>query len=212
MVLRLSGGRRLQSPVGDIARPTASKVRLAVMNCLAPELPGARWLDLCSGSGVMACEALQRGADTVVAIERDRQIAAICRSNLQAVHAGLPETRRGRAQVAVHCTAAERWLSRSGEQPFDLIYADPPYDSGLYGELATQVLKTGLLAPGGTLLLECGTGRLPPLPDGWHCRSERRYGSTTLLLLHPDPAAGGTGGVPLEPTGQQPPQRLPTDS
>ena len=70
MSLRLSGGRRLQSPPGSAARPTAARVRLAVMNLLAAEIPGCRWLDLCSGSGVMACEALRRGASEVVAVEQ----------------------------------------------------------------------------------------------------------------------------------------------
>lgn len=183
MGLKLSGGRRLLSPPGDIARPTASRVRQAVMNSLAPELAGARWLDLCSGSGVMACEALQRGASAVVAIERDRRIAAICRANLGAVRGGLPADRGSRTSVRVHCLPAERWLLQHGEAPFDLIYADPPYDSGLYGPLAAGIRAAGLLAAGGTLLLECGTGRLPDLPQGWQCERERRYGSTTLMLL-----------------------------
>jgi len=87
--LRLSGGRRLQSPPGELARPTAARVRQAVINLLAPELAGCRWLDLCCGSGVMACEALQRGASVVVAVERDRRIAAVARANLTAVAAGL---------------------------------------------------------------------------------------------------------------------------
>lgn len=186
MVLRLSGGRRLLSPPGDTARPTASRVRLAVMNCLANELAGARWLDLCSGSGVMACEALLRGADTVVAIERDRRIAAVCRTNLESVLQGLPLERRKRCRVEVHNLPAERWLALGQQQPpFDLIYADPPYDAGLYAVLAQGVHQAGLLAPTGTLLLECGTGRLPELPADWTCRQERRYGSTTVLLLQP---------------------------
>ena len=87
MSLRVSGGRRLQSPPGSTARPTAARVRLAVMNLLAAEVPGSRWLDLCCGSGVMACEALLRGASEVVAVERDRRIAAVARSNLAAVRA-----------------------------------------------------------------------------------------------------------------------------
>lgn len=183
MVLRLSGGRRLVSPPGETARPTASRVRLAVMNCLARDLPGARWLDLCSGSGVMACEALLRGVDTVVAIERDRRIAAVCRSNVMAVLEGLPPGRSDRSQATVHCMPAERWLSGRCEQPFDLIYADPPYASGLYGVLADRVLRGGFLTPTGTMLWECGTGQLPQVPAGWRCRDQRRYGGTTLMLL-----------------------------
>ena len=93
MSLRISGGRRLQSPPGTVARPTAARVRLAVMNLLADRLAGCHWLDLCCGSGVMGCEALQRGAALVVAVEQDRRVAAVARANLEAVARGLqPDT------------------------------------------------------------------------------------------------------------------------
>lgn len=154
-----------------------------MMNCLAGDLPGARWLDLCSGSGVMACEALVRGADTVVAIERDRRIAAVCRGNVEAVLKGLPASRSDRCQATVHCLPAERWLAGRCQQPFDLIYVDPPYASDLYGVLAEGVLQGGFLTPSGTMLWECGTGQIPRVPLGWRCREQRRYGSTTLMLL-----------------------------
>lgn len=112
MTLRLSGGRRLQSPPGQTARPTAARVRQAVMNLLAADLPGSHWLDLCCGSGVMACEALQRGAVRVVAIERDRRVAAVARANLEAVAGSL----RGAGAVPelrVIQADALHWLSRS---------------------------------------------------------------------------------------------------
>ena len=179
-----------------------------MMNRLALDLVGSRWLDLCSGSGIMACEALQRGAETVVAIERDRRIAAVCRSNLQAVQQGLPPQRRHLSRMAVHCMPAERWLATATEAPFDLIYADPPYDAGLYGTLAAGVRSSGLLRTDGILLLECGSGRVPSIPTGWEALEERRYGSTTVLLLQleqapePEPdedgAAYGSNGTPPE--------------
>jgi 16S rRNA G966 N2-methylase RsmD len=83
-------------------------VRQAVLNLLAAEVPGCRWLDLCCGSGVMACEALQRGASEVVAIERDRRVAAVARANLEAVAAGMgtPAPR-----VRVIQADARRWLA-----------------------------------------------------------------------------------------------------
>ena len=55
------------------------------MNILAPRLDGCRWLDLCSGSGVMACEALQHGAEMVVAVENHLATARICSKNVQSV-------------------------------------------------------------------------------------------------------------------------------
>ncbi len=193
MTLRLSGGRKLRSPPGDTARPTASRVRLAVMNLLAGEIPGCRWLDLCCGSGAMACEALQRGAAEVVAVERDRRIAAVARANLEAVQAGLPP-RPGSGSPGVRVVGAEvlGWLqgrgnpaSPAGEHPagFDLIYVDPPYGAGLHVPIAAAVHRGGWLAPGGTMIWECASAAVPADPPGWGRRDSRRYGGTTVVML-----------------------------
>ncbi|MEB3234986.1 MAG: 16S rRNA (guanine(966)-N(2))-methyltransferase RsmD [Cyanobacteriota bacterium] len=198
MSLRLSGGRRLQSPPGDRARPTPSRVRLAVMNMLAPRLAGCRWLDLCCGSAVMACEALQRGAAHVVALEQDRRIAQVAKANLQSVALGLGE---GAGQWQLHNQEVLQWLraasrpaATSTEQPFDLIYCDPPYGAGLYGPIAAALATGRWLQPQGLLLMECGSSQVPPTPEGWVLESERRYGSTTVLLLScPAGCRGGTG-------------------
>ena len=182
MSLRLSGGRKLQSPPGLTARPTPARVRQAVMNMLAAELPGCRWLDLCSGSGVMACEALQRGAARVVAVEQDRRNAAVALANLQAVAKGL-----GARNVLVRQGEMVRWLkagrNASGEEPFDLIYADPPYAAGLYGALAAAVTQGEWLAPEGQLLLECSSTAVPDISGDWNLIDQRRYGTTTVVRL-----------------------------
>ena len=81
MSLRLGGGRKLRSPQGNTTRPTTARVRQAVFNILGAEVRGAAWLDLFSGSGVMACEALRHGASRVEAVELDRRTAAVARQN-----------------------------------------------------------------------------------------------------------------------------------
>lgn len=175
--LRLSGGRRLLSPPGLVARPTAARVRLAVMNLVADQLPGCRWLDLCCGSGVMACEALLRGAALAVAVEQDRRIAAVARANLEAV---------GQERAQVICQEARRWLApgpASEEQRFDLIYLDPPWPAGLHGPLTEAVARGGWLAPGGTLIWECDSAAPPAPPAGWRERRRRRYGGSSVVLL-----------------------------
>lgn len=196
MSLRLSGGRRLQSPPGSTARPTSSRVRLAVMNLLAQDLPGCAWLDLCSGSGVMACEALQRGARRVVAVEQDRRIAAVARTNLEAVAHGVGQTAQEASRWEVHCRDVGRWLAQpASTQPsssgitsphregFDLIYADPPYAGGLYAAIAKGVAEGEWLKASGTLVWECSSSNIPTIPEGWRRRDERRYGSTSVVLL-----------------------------
>ncbi|MEA5443128.1 16S rRNA (guanine(966)-N(2))-methyltransferase RsmD [Cyanobium gracile] len=195
MTLRVSGGRRLQSPPGSTARPTAARVRLAVMNLLAAEVPGSRWLDLCCGSGVMACEALQRGAAQVVAVERDRRIAAVARGNLEATLGGRTALEGSEAQrVDVVQSDVLRWLAtRPSATPpirFDLIYADPPYAAGLHGPIAAAIGAGRWLEPGGTLVWECASNGVPPDPPGWQRRDCRRYGGTTLVLLQERPDQG----------------------
>jgi 16S rRNA (guanine966-N2)-methyltransferase len=193
--LRLSGGRRLQSPPGELARPTAARVRQAVFNLLAAELAGCRWLDLCCGSGVMACEALQRGASRVVAVECDRRIAAVARANLAAVAGGL-RRQDPLPSFAVVQTDVLAWLAKAppgvaGDPShpwgrFDLIYADPPWPADLHRAIASAVAKGQWLHPGGTLVWECPSDRVPEPPRGWRLRDSRRYGGSTVVLLEAD--------------------------
>lgn len=193
MVLRLSGGRRLRSPRGEVARPTTARVRQAVMNMLAGDLRGSRWLELCGGSGVMSCEALQRGATAVVLVEKDRRVAAVARANLQSVARGLSGVEEGGASASeVVVEDALRFLGRSarasGRGSFDLIYADPPWSAGLHGALTRAVASGGWLAPEGTLILECDRTSPPTLPAGWWERRRSTQGGSVVLLLGQNPA------------------------
>jgi len=181
MSLRLSGGRKLQSPPGSTARPTPSRVRQAVMNMLAQELPGASWLDLCCGSGAMGCEALQRGAGRVLAVDHDRRMVATARQNLELVAAGLAS----RPDVQVVQSDVLRWLHQGNRtaDPFDLIYADPPYAAGLYPQLSAAVSSGGWIRADGLLMLECASADPAAVPGGWQLLKEKRYGTSTVLVL-----------------------------
>jgi 16S rRNA (guanine(966)-N(2))-methyltransferase RsmD len=164
-------------------------VRLAVLNLLASELSGCRWLDLCCGSGVMGCEVLQRGARLVVAIDHDRTTLGIARRNLEAVNAGMNPAsdlrviRADLPQWLMHGPAQQ--LGEEAEGGFDLIYADPPYASGLYAPIAEAVAASGWLAEGGRLLWECSSQTYPEVPYGWQLSDQRRYGSCGLMILVP---------------------------
>jgi 16S rRNA (guanine(966)-N(2))-methyltransferase RsmD len=162
------------------------------MNMLAGELRGCRWLELCGGSGVMACEALQRGAAAVVLVEKDRRVAAVARANLEAVARGLAGAEEGGASaMEVVVEDAPRFLGRgaraSGRGSFDLIYADPPWSAGLHGVLTRAVAAGGWLAPEGTLILECDRMAPPSLPAGWRERRRATHGGSVVLLLRQEP-------------------------
>jgi 16S rRNA (guanine(966)-N(2))-methyltransferase RsmD len=131
----------------------------------------------------MACEALQRGAAQVVAVDQDRRMVATARRNLESVAQGLAP---GLEPMVVQREVLA-WLA-SGPQPphasgFDLIYADPPYAAGLYGEVAAAVAAGGWLRPEGLMLWECSSLAIPLVPAGWELKDQRRYGSSTLIQL-----------------------------
>jgi 16S rRNA (guanine966-N2)-methyltransferase len=197
MSLRLSNGLRLLSPPGDRARPTAGRVREALFNQLRGALTGRRWLDLCCGSGAMGCEALLQGAERVLAVELDRRTAAVARRNL----ASLGEAYSGRWRVLT--ADVLHWLKRApGDgtwQAFDLVYADPPYRSELYGPLLSGLQNNGWLSARGRVWLEAGSDRPPCLPAPWQERQRRRYGSSLLLevsLPQAGTASAAEGAAP----------------
>ncbi len=193
--LRLTGGRKLRSPRGNGTRPTTARVREAVMNILAPQLHGAHWLDLCSGSGVMGCEALQRGARRVVALEHDRATAAICRNNLEATAAG----QSAMPTVMVVQRDLISWLQRGRPEDdpgFDLVYFDPPYASGLYSRGLDALINGGWLKPNALVLCEHAKQQKPATPEGWREQDCRSYGSSSVLFLSPpERCPGGTDSM-----------------
>ena len=149
----------------------------------------------------MACEVLQRGAATAVAVEQDRRVAAVALANLELVAASLAPP----AAVTVHRREVLQWLDSEKPSPFNLIYCDPPYRSGLHGAVAEAVMRRGWLAPKGVLVWECGSDVLPSVPPGWLVRDQRRYGGTTLMLLELEQqgqVALGATPVDRQPQGQ----------
>ena len=86
--MRVTGGefcgRILAVPGSGAIRPTQDRVRAALFNILAPESAGAEFLDLFAGSGAVGIEALSRGAERAVFVERDRRNLAVLKGNLEA--------------------------------------------------------------------------------------------------------------------------------
>jgi 16S rRNA (guanine966-N2)-methyltransferase len=109
-------GRRLHTPRGARTRPTADRVREALFSMLG-DVSGARVLDLYAGSGALGIEALSRGAESAVFVERDRQALAALQRNLDAVGAAADVRRQDALRFLAH-----------PEGRFDLVFCDPPYD------------------------------------------------------------------------------------
>ena len=112
-------GRRLVTPRGATTRPTADQVRTALMDTLAPRLPGARMLDLFAGAGAVGLEALSRGAAHATFVERDGRAAAALVQNVRELGVG------GRARVLRGDVGRELTrLAGLGER-FEIVFLDP---------------------------------------------------------------------------------------
>jgi 16S rRNA (guanine966-N2)-methyltransferase len=162
------GGRRLRMPKGAGTRPTADRVREALFSMLG-DLSGARVLDLYAGSGALGIEALSRGADSAVFVERDRSAASVIERNLADL--GLEQR--------VIADDALRFLAR-GQGVFDVVFCDPPYDSGprIAGTLAERL--PALLADNARIVTE--SDKRNPLELSFPLVRERSYGDTRIAI------------------------------
>lgn len=138
-------GRQLFLPPDLSIRPTIGKLRECYFDIVQDRIGGARFLDLCAGSGSVGLEALSRGAASVVFVEMSERSLKYLRKNLShcQVEAGV-RVIRGDIQAQIPR------LAQDGGQ-FDLIYFDPPYFEGLYDKALAAVAGSGLLAPGGLM-------------------------------------------------------------
>ncbi len=142
-------GRGLRTVSGLDVRPTSDRLRETVFNILFGKVEGARFLDICSGSGAMAVEALSRGAASATMIEASSRAVRVIRENLR--HCGVePE----RAQVlAQDALLALKTLMRR-EACYDVIYFDPPYKSHIYRSVIELIAGGNLIAEDGLLMVE----------------------------------------------------------
>lgn len=174
-------GRRLAVPPAG-TRPTADRVREALFSSLESEfgaLAGLRVVDLYAGSGALGLEALSRGAAHVLLVESDPKAARTVSANVAAVGLDGAEVRTARA---------ERLLDESPSEPYDIVLADPPYETA--GAAVTEVLAklvAGRWLATDALVVVERPRRAEPLhwPDGLVAGRERRYGETMLWYGQP---------------------------
>ena len=180
-------GRKIRFPSVPGLRPSPDRVRETLFNWLSPGLPGARVLDLFAGSGVLGLEALSRGAAAAVLVERDRSVARQLRDSMAAL---------GATGAEVVEADALAWLDQC-PGPFDVVFVDPPFGSGLQEKALARLERTGVLSPGALVYLERPAAEGPPvLPAGWALHRSGRAGDVGYYL-----AIKRAPGEPGRPTG-----------
>ncbi|MBQ7438076.1 MAG: 16S rRNA (guanine(966)-N(2))-methyltransferase RsmD [Oscillospiraceae bacterium] len=171
VITGIAGGRKLKSPEGEAVRPTTDQVKQAIFNILQFDLEGRRVLDLFGGTGQLGIEALSRGAREAVFTDSSRTSVQLIRENLK--RCGL--------EGKVLQTDALSYLAR-GEK-FDVIFIDPPYDSGLYQAVLERINAVDNLTEGGIIVCEARAAtELPELAPPYRKLRERRYGTVKICL------------------------------
>jgi len=169
-------GRRLAVPPGRGTRPTSDRTREALFSALDAlvDLDGARVLDLYAGSGAVGLEALSRGSAHALLVEADPRVARVLRENAAAL---------GLDGAQIRTDRAERLAESTPEDPYDVVFADPPY--AVAAEELASVLERlhqhGWIAPGAVVVVERAS-RDPDWvwPTPLTPLRSRRYGEGTL--------------------------------
>jgi 16S rRNA (guanine(966)-N(2))-methyltransferase RsmD len=150
-------------------------VKAALFDILSPQIVGARALDLFAGTGSVGIEALSRGAAQVTFVERDRRAVRVIQSNLR--DTGLAE----HGQVVQDDVF--RYLSRSDDVVFDIVYIAPPQYRGLWSKTLQLLDQTTCLAESGLAIAQMFPKELTPLElTRLQLTDQRRYGSTLLCF------------------------------
>ncbi|MEN6413469.1 MAG: 16S rRNA (guanine(966)-N(2))-methyltransferase RsmD [Veillonellales bacterium] len=171
-------GTKLKTPRGLDTRPTADRVKESIFNILSEKIMDAVVLDLFSGTGNLALEALSRGASRAVLVDQSLTSIAVIKQNV------LQTKCKARVEI-LKCEAlkALQKMIQIGWK-FDLIFCDPPYNKGL-NDLVLQTLdRSQLLAPRGVIVIEHSQHEL--LVPGWNkleIRRVEKYGETAVSFL-----------------------------
>ncbi|MEK7286708.1 MAG: 16S rRNA (guanine(966)-N(2))-methyltransferase RsmD [Nitrospirota bacterium] len=167
-------GRKLFQPQGVNLRPTADKIREAVFNILAPNVPGAAFLDLYAGSGSIGIEAVSRGAKPVVLVEQEKQNVLLIRKNMTSL--ALTE------KITLFHGSVLDFL-KTNQATFDLVYVDPPYEDNDLLERLQTLGSFDTIRPEGIVVIEHFHKQEFPQDFGTLALSRQiRYGGTALTF------------------------------
>lgn len=170
-------GHKLIAPVGLKTRPTGDRMKEDLFNILTSSVRDAFFLDMYCGSGAIGVEALSRGAKEAVFVD-------LCEGAIAATKANLLKTRlKDQAQI-IKMPAAQALQHLQG-CIFDIVYLDPPYNSGELELILDQLVWGKFVAKDGIIIVECSSDTLMPdcLPgDGFSIFRQKKYAQTQLVF------------------------------
>ncbi|HEX7855524.1 MAG TPA: 16S rRNA (guanine(966)-N(2))-methyltransferase RsmD [Sphingobium sp.] len=169
-------GRPLVAPKGTETRPTADRTRETLFSMLYSRLgtfEGLSVADLFAGSGALGLEALSRGAETCLFVDQDA--AAI-----DAITANARKLEVGKAEADIRRTSV--MSLGQAPKPLDLVFLDPPYDTGAGGVALDKLSRLGWIGPATWTSIETGHNEAV-VAAGFTVEAERKIGKAKLTLL-----------------------------
>lgn len=196
-------GRRLFSvSTKMMVRPISARMRQSLFDILKPMVTGSYFLDLFAGTGAVGLEALSRGAQKAVFVEKDQRCLKVIERNLE--HLGF---QAGGKALRGDATNALSWVAhRGGVDAFELVFLGPPYrledNTPLFLARRTieQVVAGKLLAPTGWIIAQHHQKEEPGEFPGMTMFRREKYGDTRVSFYkHAAPGAPGAPAVPSAP-------------
>jgi 16S rRNA (guanine966-N2)-methyltransferase len=167
-------GKILKAVPGTGTRPITDKVKESLFNILSPRVPDCRFLDLFAGTGSVGIEALSRGAQEAVFIEKAARAVKILRENLR--HTEMDEWAR-----VLHMDAFD-YLART-EECFDVIFVAPPQHKELWARALLALDERTLVSTNGVVVAQIFPKEYKLLSLRRHVLvDQRKYGSTMLCF------------------------------
>lgn len=171
------GGRRLSAVPGRKTRPTTDKVKEALFSSIGPYFDGGRCLDLFAGSGGLGIEAVSRGMDHAVMVDRQYAAVTVIKKNIAVTKQPEKFT-----VLKNDANRALKSLAKEGQQ-FDLVLLDPPYAKQKILQNIATMVEDDLLKPNALIVAETNKeARLPEDIDGFTFWRRHNYGITVLTV------------------------------
>lgn len=176
-------GRKLISPGAKCGkneiRPTSDRAREALFNILGSDVCGARVLDLFAGTGALGLEALSRGADSALFIDKSQSAIGMINKNIQLT--GFSD----KGTILKRDLSKKNFLDSKDipGEGFSLVFMDPPYRTNLAEELLSLLGRGSYVVRQGVVVAESSvTVQLPEKTGLLKCYDKRQYGDTAFWL------------------------------
>lgn len=167
--------RKLNFPNLPTLRPTPNRVRETLFNWLANNISGARCLDCFAGSGALGFEALSRGATWVTMIDNSKNIVESLKKNAALLQA---------TNIDFYYAKFPFLESKFAENPFDIVFLDPPYHQGLIAICCDFLEKNNYLKDGTLIYIEAErTLSSLPIPENWRILKSQKAGQVGYHLI-----------------------------